>query len=162
MSVSLFIEFVTDGNNVGQLNRPVDVTYLNDDSILVVDKLNHRFQQFNVQTGNPVKSFGKRGTKDGEFHNPLSVCVDEEGRVIVADYKNNRIQVLSQDGEPLFQFGDSGPKKLSKPKLCTYRENKFIVSDRGNHCLKVFDDTGKFLYLRSNSLRSNESKSFYP
>ena len=71
--------------------------------------------------------------------------MDEEGRVIVADCYNKRIQVLSRDGEPLFQFGNNGPVKLSKPKSCIYRENKFIVSDWGNECLKVFDNTGKFL-----------------
>ena len=134
------------GNNVGQLNRPTDVTYLNDDNILVPDQLNHRIQQFNVQTRNYVKSFGKKGTRGGEFQNPFSVCVDEEGRVIVADHFNNRIQVLSQDGEPLFQFGDSGPEKVNNPTACIYHENKLIVSDWGNNCLKVFDNTGKFLY----------------
>ena len=135
------------GNSAGQLNSPADVTYLNDDNILVADQCNHRIQQFNVQTGNSVKSFGKKGTRGGEFQNPVGVCVDEEGRVIVTDFYNNRIQVLSQDGEPLFQFGDSGPEKLNiKPRLCIYHENKFIVSDMGNDCLKVFDNTGKFLY----------------
>ena len=134
------------GNNVGQLDCPADVTYLNDDNVLVVDEVNHCIQQFNVQTGNSVKSFGKRGTRGGEFLSPVSVCVDEEGRVIVADYLNNRIQVLSQDGEPLFQFGDSGPVKLNNPTACIYHENKFIVSDWGNNCLKVFDNTGKFLF----------------
>ena len=133
------------GNNAGQLNKPGDVTYLNDDNILVVDQLNDRIQQFNVQTGNYVKRFGKKGMRDGEFHNPASVCVDKEGRVIVTDYFNNRIQVLSQDGEPLFQFGNSEPEKLNKPGLCIYHENKYIVSDCGNNCLKVFDKTGKFL-----------------
>ena len=133
------------GNNVGQLNRPTDVTYLNDDNILVADQLNHRIQQFNVQTGKSVKSFGKKGTRDGEFQCPISVYVDEEGRVIVTDF-DNRMQVLSQDGEPLFQFGNNGPEKLIKPRFCVYHENKFIVSDRGNNCLKVFDNTGKFLY----------------
>ena len=130
-------------SNDGQLDCPTDVTYVNDDNILVVDKLNHRIQQFNVQTGNYVKSFGKKGTKDGEFRNPVSVCVDEQGRVIVADYNNNRIQVLSQDGEPLFKFGESGQWK---PWSCIYHENKYIVCDRDNNCLKVFDNTGKFLY----------------
>ena len=134
------------GNNAGQLSRPSDITYLNDDNILVVDELNHRIQQFNVQTGNSVKRFGKRGTRDGEFQNPTGIRLDEEGRVIVADCKNNRIQVLSQDGEPLFQFGNSGPEKLDNPRLCIYHENKFIVSDWGNNCLKVFDNIGKFLY----------------
>ena len=134
------------GNNAGQLYRPTDVTYLNDDNILVADERNHRIQQFNVQTGNYVKSFGKKGTRDGEFRNPNSVCADDEGRVIVADHFNNRIQVLSQDGEPLFQIGNSGPEKLSRPRSCIYHENKFIVSDWGNNCLKVFDNTGTFLY----------------
>ena len=134
------------GNNVGQLNRPTDVTYLNADNILVADQLNHRIQQFDVQKRNYVKSFGKKGKGDGEFENPVSVCVDKEGRVIVADFYNNRIQVLSQDGEPLFKFGDSGPEKLNNPTACIYHENKFIVSDWDNDCLKVFDNTGTFLY----------------
>ena len=134
------------GNNAGQLERPLDVTYLNDDNIMVTDQLNHRIQQFNVKTGNYVISFGKEGTKNGEFQYPLSVCVDDTGRVIVADCRNNRVQVLSQDGVLLFQFGESGPEKLNKPSQCTYYKNKFIVSDRDNHCLKVYDNSGKFLY----------------
>ena len=134
------------GNNAGQLKSPLDVTYLNDDNIIVADELNHRIRQFNVHTGNYVISFGKEGTKNGEFQHPLSVCVDDRGRVIVADCRNNRVQVLSQDGVLLFQFGESGPEKLNKPSQCTYYKNKFIVSDRDNHCLKVYDNSGKFLY----------------
>ena len=134
------------GNTDGQLNDPVDVTYLNDDNILMADELNHRIQQFNVQTGNFVKSFGKYGTRDGEFQNPFSVCVDDEGRVIVADVHNHRVQVLSRDGEPLFKFGDSGPERLNGPFGCIYHENKFIVSDWDNYSVKFYDDTGKFLY----------------
>ena len=134
------------GNQDGQLNGPEDVTYLNDDNILVADELNHCIQQFNVQTGDFVKSFGKKGTRNGEFWNPLSVCVDDEGRVIVADVRNHRVQVLSRDGEPLFKFGDSGPEKLSKPKSCIYHEKKFIVPDRDDNSVKFYDNTGRFLY----------------
>ena len=129
-----------------QLNCPVDVTYLNDDNILVADEVNNRIQQFNVQTGDFVKSFGKRGTRDGEFQNPFSVCVDDEGRVMVAEYRNHRVQVLSQDGEPLFKFGDSGPEKLNRPSECIYHENKVIVSDYDNNSVKFYDNTGRFLY----------------
>ena len=127
------------------LNDYTFITYLNDDNILVVDQINLCIQQINVQTGNHVRRFGKKEIRDGEFQFPVSVCVDKEGRLIVADFGNHRIQVLSQDGEPLFQFGDSGPEKLNKPIACIYHESKFIVSDWGN-CLKVFDNTGKFLY----------------
>ncbi|CAH3039547.1 unnamed protein product [Porites lobata] len=134
------------GKNEGQLFGPAGVTYLNDDNILVADELNHRIQQFNVQTGDFVKSFGKKGTRDGEFQSPLSVCVDDKGRVIVTDCRNYRIQVLSQDGEPLFKFGDSGPEKLSRPFECVYHENKFIVCDCDDDSLKFYDSSGKFLY----------------
>ena len=134
------------GSKDGQLRGPEGVTYLNDDNILVADELNHRIQQFNVQTGNFVKSFGNKGTRGGEFQSPVSVCVDAEGRVIVADYCNTRVQVLSQDGEPLFKFGYSGPEKLSHPTACIYHENKFIVCHKDHHRLKVYDKSGKFLY----------------
>ena len=112
----------------------------------MADELNHCIQQFNVQTGDFVKSLGKRGTRDGEFQNPVSVCVDDEGRVIVADCRNHRVQVLSLDGEPLFRFGDSGPEKLNRPSGCIYHENKFIVSDWDDKSVKFYDKTGKFLY----------------
>ena len=134
------------GENPGELDSVAGVTFLNDDDILVADELNHRIQQFNVQTGNFVKSFGKKGTGKGEFQDPVSVCMDDEGRVVVTEYYNNRIQVLTKDGKSVFKFGDSGSEKLYKPTGCIYHKNMFIVSDCWNHCLKVFDSSGKFLY----------------
>ena len=134
------------GTNAGRLNRPKGIAYLNDDEIRVADDCNDCIQQFNVQTGNFVKSFGKKGTGDGEFENPVSVCMDGEGHVVVADCYNNRIQVLTKDGKPVSKFGDSGPGELSVPTGCIYHKNMFIVCDNDNHCLKVFDSSGKFLY----------------
>ena len=134
------------GKNPGQLNSPAGVTFLNDDEILVADDNNHRIQQFNVQTGNFVKSFRKKGTGDGEFKNPEDICMDGEGHVVVADYGNNRIQVLTKDGKPVLKFGDSGPGKLNRPTGCIYHNDMFIVSNRLTNCLKVYDNSGKFLY----------------
>ena len=134
------------GNNAEQLNSPMDVIYLNDDNILVADELNHRVQQFNVQTGSSVKSFGKKGKRDGEFRNPVSLSMDGEGRVIVAEFSNSRVQILSDDGKPVIKFGDSGPGKLDRPIACIYHQDKFFVSEGRNNCLKVYDNLGKFLY----------------
>lgn len=57
------------GNKPGQCERPTGITFINDDEILVGDELNdyHCIQQFNIKTGNFVKSFGKKGTGAGEF-----------------------------------------------------------------------------------------------
>ena len=137
-------KFGCKGENAGQLKCPSGVTYLNDDEILVADQLNHRIQRFNVQTGNAVKTFGKQGTGEGELQ-PSSVCMDGEGRVVVADLYNNRIQVFTKDGEPLLQFGDSGPEELNCLTGCIFHQNKFIVSDCWNNCLIIFDHSGKFL-----------------
>ena len=130
----------------GKLNRPKEITFLNDDEILVADELNHCIQRFNVQTGKFVKSFGKLGTGKGEFKNPTNICMDGEGHVVVTDSNNSRIQVLTKDGKLVFKFGDSGSEKLHQPTGCVYHKNMFIVSDSFNHNLKVFDNSGKFLY----------------
>ena len=135
------------GDKDGQLKNPTDVTFLNDDEILVADQCNHRIQQLNVQTGNFVKSFGKEGSGDGEFKNPASVCITSDGRfIVVADFNNSRIQVFTMDGEPVFKFGDSGPERLDHPLSCVCYEEKFIVTDKNNNCVKVFDGKGQFLY----------------
>ena len=92
-----------------------------------------------------VKSFGKKGTGDGEFRNPSSVCMDNKGQVVVTEFGNNRIQVLSKDGVPVFKFGDREPR-LDHPIACVNHKNMFIVSDTFNHCLKVYDGSGRFLH----------------
>ena len=132
--------------NSSEQITPNYVSYLNDDEILVTDQSNHRIMQFNVQTGNCVKSFGKRGKAKGEFGNPVCVFMDSEEHVVVTEYNNSRIQVLTKDFKSLFIFGDSGPEKLNHPAGCVYYRNMFIVCDNGNSCLNVFDRTGKFLY----------------
>ena len=71
--------------------------------------------------------------------------MDDEGHVIVADCFNNRIQVLTQDGEPVLKFGDYGLGKLDHPFGCVFHRGRFIVSDAWNNCLKVFDSSGTFL-----------------
>ena len=134
------------GEGPWKLCYPAGVTFVNDDELLVVDDHNGRIQQFNVQTGNFLKSFGKTGTGDGEFTEPEGIFINDEGHIIVADCYNNRIQLLDKDGKFMYKFGDNGPGKLDLPSRCIYHKNKLIVCDFGDECLKVFDKPGKFLY----------------
>ena len=134
------------GKTAGQFNHPLVVKYLNDNEILVSDQGNHRIQQVNVQTGNVVKSFGKYGAAKGEFSSPIDVRLDEQHRIVVTEYDNQRIQVITQEGETIIMFGDSGPEKLNYPSNCIPYKNMFLVSDSDNNCIKVFDQSGTFLY----------------
>ena len=92
-----------------------------------------------------MKRFGKWGAGEGEFRNPFHVCLDDEGRIVVTDCSNDRIKVLSPEGEPILIFGDRSPEKLNKPTSCIPYKNMFLVSDRDNNNIKVFDQTGTYL-----------------
>ena len=133
------------GKNQGKLDHPADVAFITDDEILVADEFNHRIQRFNIHTGNFISCFAKSGTGGAEFQYPAGVCMDGQQRVAVAEYNNSRVQVLTKDGAPVFEFGDSGPEKLNSPLSCIYHKDMFIVSDSENGCVKVFDSSGRFL-----------------
>ena len=93
-----------------------------------------------------MKSFGKYGAGKGEYKNPVDVCLDDEGRIVVAEFNNNRIQVISKEGETHSIFGDTGPEKLNHPVGCISIKNMIFVSDMDNHCVKAFDQSGSFLF----------------
>ena len=139
------------GENPGQLGSPTDVTFINNDEILVAQQENHRVQHFNVHS--EQNSFGRQGTEDGNFTYTASVCVDDEGRIIVSDLKNHRVQVLTRDGALMFKLGDSGSEKLNRPLGCVCYKNMFIVVDSGNSCLKVFNSSGNFIRLEKKTDR---------
>ena len=136
----------SQGSNSGQFKYPAGVSFLNDKEILIADKWNHRIQHINIQTGTVVKSFGKRVTGKVEFNHPVDICLDDEGRIVVTEFLNHRIHVLSKEGETVSIFGDSGPEKLNGPTSCIPHKNMFLVSDGGSHCIKVYDQSGTFLY----------------
>ena len=102
------------GGKAGHLIGPDDVKFINDDEILVADHSGHRLQQFNLHSEKLLNTFGRSGTGMGEFKHRISVCMDGKGNIIVAEYSNNRVQVLTRDGVPMFKFGDSGPEKLKR------------------------------------------------
>ena len=72
--------------------------------------------------------------------------MDDEERIIVTEWGNGRIQVMSKDGESIFTFGDKGPEKLCNSACCIPYKKMFLVTDAGNHCIKAFDQSGTFLY----------------
>ena len=69
------------------------------------------FQKFDAQ-GGFLASYGTSGRGDGEFSRPSGVAVDGEGNIYIADWGNERVQVLSPDGGFLAKFrGESGLSK---------------------------------------------------
>ena len=59
-----------------------------DDNILVADYSNNRIQVFH-QSGNHIKTIGT-----GQLSNPLGVCMDFEGKIIVSEGETHRISIF--------------------------------------------------------------------
>ncbi len=87
-------------------NHPADVAVGPDGTIYVADGYGnsrvHRFQS----DGTWVTSWGSPGSGAGEFSTPHGIWVLADGRVLVADRENNRIQVFDSDGGYLEEWGD--------------------------------------------------------
>jgi sugar lactone lactonase YvrE len=107
------------GNADGQFNQPNDVVVGPDGSIYVSDGHNaqgmttnaaiaegikngetSRISKFSPD-GKFIKSWGKIGTKHGEFRTPHALMFDSKGRLWVADRGNHRLEIFDQEGNYL-------------------------------------------------------------
>ena len=58
--------------------------------------------------GKFVKAWGSLGSKPSQFRNPHALVFDSQGRLLVADRVNGRIQIFSQDGKYLTEYRGFG------------------------------------------------------
>ena len=89
----------------GPFHRPSDVAMSPSGDLYISDGYgNARVHKF-TGDGRLLFSWGTPGkSAPGEFHVPHGVWVHTDGRVLVADRENNRIQIFSPDGEFLTQW----------------------------------------------------------
>ena len=60
---------------------------------MVCDEFNDRVQVFEL-SGKFVTKFGKKGSERGELNNPVSTAVLSDGKIVVSDLGNHRIQMF--------------------------------------------------------------------
>ena len=85
-------------------DSPRGVCFTADDKAVVTDFNNHRLLVVKSDL-NTAQFLGKEGTEDGMFMRPNGVAVDEEGNFIVADSRNDRVQIFSSSGVFIKKFG---------------------------------------------------------
>jgi sugar lactone lactonase YvrE len=82
-----------------------------------------RISRFSAE-GKYIGSFGKFGAGPGEFRVPHNILFDAEGRLVVADRGNMRIQILERDGKYIGEM-----KQFSRPSAMVLKGDTFYVAD---------------------------------
>ncbi len=122
------------GSDDKHFNLPTDVAVLADGSFYVSDGYqNTRVMKFTAD-GRLEFQWGTKGRGPGEFHLPHGITVDAQGRVIVCDRENERLQVF--DAKGAFQHEWKGPQ-LGKPYgIDTGPDGHLFVIDGGSPSLQ--------------------------
>ncbi|XP_068676415.1 E3 ubiquitin-protein ligase TRIM71-like [Montipora foliosa] len=76
---------------------------------------------------------------------PLRFSIASDGRIIIIGSSDNKIKVLSPDGNNLLQ-SFSAPDCNESPFCAIYNQDKFFASYPSAKCVKVFDKTGVYLH----------------
>ena len=148
--------------------KPIDVSIGLDDQIVVLDQSREdgcRVVILNKE-GELIKSFGSQGSQNSQFNGPEGVDVDGEGRIIVSDTYNHRIQVFENDGSFIRSFGSKGSSQGQFYYPCGVvvdGDGNIVVSDFANNRIQVIDIEGNLIRcfgtrgLGDSQLRSPES-----
>lgn len=129
------------GSGDGEFSRPQSMV-IDGDTIYITDACNHRIQVFTT-AGKFVRTMGSLGTGLGQFRFPYGLAEDHAGRLIVAEFGNNRVQLVDKlTGRGLATWGSAGhePGRLAYPWAAAVdRRNRVVAVDSGNNRLQVFE-----------------------
>jgi sugar lactone lactonase YvrE len=99
------------GNPPDALTDPTDVVTAPNGDVYVAEShtnvedpnLIGRISVFD-RTGKFLRTIGRTGTGPGEFRTPHAIEFDSQGRLIVADRHNHRIQILTKEGKYIGEY----------------------------------------------------------
>ena len=136
------------GTNALEFTMPsgVGVHPLNNRIYITESFDNHRVQVLDAHL-NHINMFGSEVSDSGKFNHPWDIAFDTTGHCYVTDSGNGRVQVFTEDGQYLRQFGKKG-KGNGKIVLCSSIAIDYdivYIADGGNDCISVFTCDGNFL-----------------
>jgi len=131
-----------------KLSQPTGIAY---DAarrrLYVADTAQHHIVMLS-SAGEVLKTFGRRGSGDGEFNFPTYLWLDAHHRLFVTDSLNFRIQIFDQNGNFVGKFGQygDGSGDMARPKgVALDRDGHIYVMDGLFHALQIFDEQGNLL-----------------
>jgi len=115
--------------------------------LYVVDTHAHQILQYRPD-GTLVGRIGRRGDGPGEFNYPTNIAVAPDGRLLVSDAMNFRVQILEADGRFVSAFGRHGNAlgDLARPKgLAADSDGHIYVVEGLFDVVNIYDQGGRLL-----------------
>ena len=118
---------------ISGVQNPWGVAVNKKGEIIVAEEHGHCVSVYSP-TGEKLRSFGLKGTGQGQFINPRGVAVDDDGNILVSDSFNNRIQKFTSDGKFITAVGShgKGPLQFDVPTgIAIHPINKRVYLSEG-------------------------------
>ena len=89
--------------------------------------------------GRKISSIGQRGNGQVQFNYPEGVALTQDDRIIVADWCNHRLQVLTAEGAFIATVGSEGSQLADVTDVAVHHNGQIFVTDCGNHRVQVLN-----------------------
>ena len=123
------------GSGKLHFNEPNDLgVHPSTGQVFVTEVGNYRVQVLNEDLSFS-HTFGKEGTKQGQFLRPYDVAFDSEGMVYVTDEERGDIQKFTLQGKYILAFGS---EVLHNPTSICVDSNDIIYGADSSECAHVF------------------------
>ena len=126
---------------IGSVNGPWGLATNSKGHIIVVENGAFCISVFTPE-GKKIRSFGNRGTANGQFSSPTGVAVDNDDNIYIVDY-SHRIQKFNSTGGFIASVGTHGsnPLQFSHPVGIGFnkKNDKLYVCDQSNNRVQVLE-----------------------
>ena len=150
------LAFDRDGQQIRKLRPPDREDYrptalaADGTTLYVADIAAHRVDLFSIDDGGHIGAFGKVGSAPGEFYFPMGLATDGNGRLLLSDMMNARVQIFDADRNPVSSIGRPGNRygDLAKPRhLAIGPDGIIFIADPEFAHVHLFNDRGQLLML---------------
>ena len=125
------------GLGEGQFNKPTYVSFGLDGQLYILDGYGNSRIVRCSPAGKFEMTWGDEGKGPGQFHSPHAAVVDRNGRLIVCDRDNDRIQIFDRDGKLLDTWTGYTPFGIA-----IGADEQIFISDAKRQQVMQLDDSG--------------------